>query len=55
MDPNKQHLVELIEAYATARATSSQLLLQQSAGQLMAFLNAAKVTLPEQKDDGGQE
>lgn len=55
MTQEKQHLIELIEAYASARATNSQLLSQQSASQLMAFINAITVTLPEQKEDGGQE
>jgi hypothetical protein len=54
MNEAKQHLIQLIEAYASARSTNSQLLSQQSAGALMAFLNAAEVALPEQEDDGGQ-
>lgn len=63
-DP-KQQLTELIEAYATAKATGNQLLTQSAAGGLIQFLEEIEVSKPEpepeaeaepaKKTDGGQK
>lgn len=53
----KQQLTELIEAYATAKATGNQLLTQSAAGNLLQFLEGVEVSKaePAEKADGGQE
>lgn len=43
----KQQLTELIEAYATAKATGNQLLIQSAAGGLLQFLEGVEVKTPE--------
>jgi hypothetical protein len=60
-DP-KQQLTELIEAYAVARATGNNLLVQSAGGGLIQFLenctitsNVAEDPAAEAEPDGGQE
>lgn len=49
----KKQLTELIDAFATAKATGNQLLMQQSAASLVQFLEGVEVTPLE--DDGSEE
>lgn len=60
-DP-KQQLTELIEAYAVARATGNNLLVQSAGSGLIQFLenctitsNVAEEPAAEAESDGGQE
>jgi hypothetical protein len=43
----KQQLIELIEAYATARATNNEILVKMSATTLQDFLNRYDLVVPE--------
>jgi hypothetical protein len=55
----KEQLVQLIDAYAAARASGNGTLQQFAAQQLSAFLEAIEVTAKQQaadeEGDGGQE
>lgn len=58
-DP-KQQLTELIEAYAIARATGNQLLVQSAGSSLIGFLENCTISTDEPveldaEEDGGQE
>jgi|LakMenEpi03Aug12_release.lakeMendotaPanAssembly.Ray.scaffolds.fasta_scaffold4097845_1 hypothetical protein len=57
-DP-KQQLTELIEAYAIARATGNQLLIQSAGAGLIGFLENCTISTdvavePAAEEDGGQ-
>jgi hypothetical protein len=57
-DP-KQQLTELIEAYAIARATGNQLLVQSAGSSLIGFLENCTISTdvavePATEGDGGQ-
>ena len=44
----KQQLAELIEAYATARASNNRMLLEYAAGELNKFVAAIEVAAPKE-------
>lgn len=50
----KKQLTELIDAYATAKGTGNELLMRQSAGALVQFLEGVAVSAvePAAEDDG---
>lgn len=52
----KQQLTELIDAYATAKGTGNQLLMQQSAAALVQFLEGVALApvAPTEETDGGE-
>ena len=53
--PEKLKLIELIEAYASAKATANEALLRMAASGLQSFLMGHEVTAVEQEtesDDG---
>ena len=50
----KKHLTELIDAYAAAKGTGSQLLMQGAAASLIQFIESVEITQSEQKADGGE-
>jgi hypothetical protein len=47
----KQQLTELIDAYATAKATGNQLLTQSAATGLIQFLDGVEVSRPEPQSE----
>lgn len=54
----KHQLSELIDAFATAKATGNQLLTQSAATSLIQFLEGCEITAKEAEpaeEDGGQE
>ena len=52
----KQQLTELIDAFATAKATGNELLARQSAASLVQFLEGVTVTSTEPAaEDNGNE
>jgi hypothetical protein len=55
----KQQLTELVDAFATAKATGNQLLTQNAAAALIAFLEGVEIIDSEpaaaEQTDGGQE
>lgn len=61
MPEPKQQLTELIEAYAVARATGNNLLVQSAGAGLISFLESVTITSnvveepAAQETDGGQE
>jgi hypothetical protein len=59
MPDSKQQLTELIEAYAIARATGNQLLVQSAGSGLIQFLENCTISTdvavePAAEEDGGQ-
>lgn len=46
----KKQLVELIEAYATARASNNEILVKMSATTLQDFINRYELVMPEQPE-----
>jgi hypothetical protein len=55
----KQQLTELVDAFATAKATGNQLLTQSAASALVEFLEGIQIIKSEpvatEQTDGGQE
>jgi hypothetical protein len=51
MSESKQKLVELIEAYATAKATGNSLLIQSAGATLVGYLESVEITEAEQAND----
>jgi hypothetical protein len=50
MPESKQKLVELIEAYATAKATGNALLVQSAGATLVGYLETVEVLEPQQPE-----
>lgn len=54
--PNlKQELTELIEAFAVARQSGNQRLIQSSATALVGFLEQVEITIPQPTQSDGDE
>lgn len=48
---SKQQLTELIEAYATARATGNNMLIQSAGASLIQFLETCSIEVCEQAEE----